>query len=52
MKQSYIVELIIAGQNTAVRVYQVIPLATKRFCLFHKSSAVVFRPQNTFKPSS
>lgn len=30
MKQSYIVELIIAGQNTAVRVYQVIPLATKR----------------------
>lgn len=25
MKQSYIVELIIAGQNTAVHVYQVIP---------------------------
>lgn len=34
MKQSYIVELIIAGQNTAVRVYQVIPLATKRFAFF------------------
>lgn len=34
MKQSYIVELIIAGQNTAVRVYQVIPLQQNVFAFF------------------